>query len=309
MYVDLYWRLLSAFLSLWLQTPPWRQVLHENTLLNCLDLAEKTQAEKQYSGLRWVCDQRKWETSLVVKCGMLEWDHLDLHLGPAIFTKTENLAKLFNSIEYLTHCCIMRTKWVNRGKYFQSIRHMETTIKVLAIITIRRWDGGWHHWLNGHEFEQTLGDGDGWGSLACGSPWGHKESDMNEWMNNSNYYRSHVKKMSSSWNFRDKQYFLKQFYDQKPISSLFVSKSALQTTGHGAHPAHYLFLYNQQVRKGFTILNGWKNIKRRSCFMTRDWGGKHETLGETGNSKPNFPPRDLSKFQALLSMPRSWSLS
>ena len=31
---------------------------------------------------------------------------------------------------------------------------------------------GWHHRLNGHEFEQTLGDGDGQGSLACCSPWG-----------------------------------------------------------------------------------------------------------------------------------------
>ena len=36
---------------------------------------------------------------------------------------------------------------------------------------------GWHHWLSGHEFDQALGDGKGQGSLACCSPWGHKESD------------------------------------------------------------------------------------------------------------------------------------
>ena len=36
---------------------------------------------------------------------------------------------------------------------------------------------GWHHQLNGHEFEQTLGDSEGQGSLECCSPWGHKESD------------------------------------------------------------------------------------------------------------------------------------
>ena len=36
---------------------------------------------------------------------------------------------------------------------------------------------GWHHQLNGHEFEQTPGDSEGRGSLACHSPWGHKESD------------------------------------------------------------------------------------------------------------------------------------
>ena len=42
---------------------------------------------------------------------------------------------------------------------------------------------GWHHQLNGHEFEQALGISDGQGSLACYTPWGHKESDMMEWLN------------------------------------------------------------------------------------------------------------------------------
>ena len=42
---------------------------------------------------------------------------------------------------------------------------------------------GWHHHLNGHEFEQALGVGDGQGSLVCRSPWGHKESDMTERLN------------------------------------------------------------------------------------------------------------------------------
>ena len=37
---------------------------------------------------------------------------------------------------------------------------------------------GWYHWLNGHEFEQTLRDTEGQGSLVCCSPWGHRESDM-----------------------------------------------------------------------------------------------------------------------------------
>ena len=37
---------------------------------------------------------------------------------------------------------------------------------------------GWRHWLDGHEFEQAPGVGDGQGSQACCSPWGHKESDM-----------------------------------------------------------------------------------------------------------------------------------
>ena len=39
---------------------------------------------------------------------------------------------------------------------------------------------GWHHGLNGHEFEQAPGVGDGQGSLACCSAWGRKESDVTE---------------------------------------------------------------------------------------------------------------------------------
>ena len=42
---------------------------------------------------------------------------------------------------------------------------------------------GWRHQLNGHEFEQALGVGEGQGSLVCCSPWGCKESDRTEWMN------------------------------------------------------------------------------------------------------------------------------
>ena len=44
---------------------------------------------------------------------------------------------------------------------------------------------GWHHRLNGHELEQTLGDSEGQGSLAYCSPWGRKESDTTEGLNNS----------------------------------------------------------------------------------------------------------------------------
>ena len=45
---------------------------------------------------------------------------------------------------------------------------------------------GWHHLLNGHEFEQAPGDSEGQGSLMCCGPWGCKESDMTERLNNQN---------------------------------------------------------------------------------------------------------------------------
>ena len=42
---------------------------------------------------------------------------------------------------------------------------------------------GWHHWLDGHEFEQALGVGDRQGRLVCHSTWGHKELDTTERLN------------------------------------------------------------------------------------------------------------------------------
>ena len=48
---------------------------------------------------------------------------------------------------------------------------------------------GWHHRLDGHEFELSPGDGEGQGSLACCSPWGHKESDMSKQLINNNTTR------------------------------------------------------------------------------------------------------------------------
>ena len=45
---------------------------------------------------------------------------------------------------------------------------------------------GWHHQLNGHEFEQAPGDGEGQGILVYCSPWWCKESDMTRWLKNNN---------------------------------------------------------------------------------------------------------------------------
>ena len=45
---------------------------------------------------------------------------------------------------------------------------------------------GWHHQLDGHEFEQAPGDGEGQGGLACCSPWVCKESDVTSQLDNNN---------------------------------------------------------------------------------------------------------------------------
>ena len=47
---------------------------------------------------------------------------------------------------------------------------------------------GWHHWLDGREFEQVPGDGEGQGSLAWCSPWSYKESNTTWWLNSNNHF-------------------------------------------------------------------------------------------------------------------------
>ena len=62
---------------------------------------------------------------------------------------------------------------------------------------------GWHHRLNGHEFEQTLGGGEGQGSLTCCSPWGHTESDTTERLNNDNIWELAPQELDPSPRFPD----------------------------------------------------------------------------------------------------------
>ena len=50
---------------------------------------------------------------------------------------------------------------------------------------------GWHDRLNGHEFEQTPGDSEAKGNLACCSPWGCRELDMTQRLNNNNPRMTH----------------------------------------------------------------------------------------------------------------------
>ena len=64
---------------------------------------------------------------------------------------------------------------------------------------------GWHHWVDGHEFEEALGVGNGQGNLVCCSPWGPKEWDMTEqmnWLMNFRYVKKQQKGIFSwgmSW--------------------------------------------------------------------------------------------------------------
>ena len=69
---------------------------------------------------------------------------------------------------------------------------------------------GWHHWLNGHEFEQALGVGDGQGSMTCCGSWDHKELDTTERLS-----------WTERWNWIDFFFYI-YIYLHAVISSLFL---------------------------------------------------------------------------------------
>ena len=76
---------------------------------------------------------------------------------------------------------------------------------------------GWHHRFSRQEFEQAPGVGEGQGSLASCSPWGHRESDVNERLNNSKtmHRNVHQKKKANFTAFHSKKLHLKIQKPQK----------------------------------------------------------------------------------------------
>ena len=90
---------------------------------------------------------------------------------------------------------ILKLKLQYFGHLMQRVDSLEKTVMLREIGGRRRggrqrmrWMAGWHHWLNGHEFGWTPGVGNGQGGLACCGPWGHKESDMTEWLRRKNWF-------------------------------------------------------------------------------------------------------------------------
>ena len=92
------------------------------------------------------------------------------------------------SPEYLSEGLMLKLNFQFFGHLMKRTDSLEKTLMLGKIEGRRRRARqgemvGWHHQLNGHEFEQAPGVGDGQGSLACCRPWGPKESDMTEQLN------------------------------------------------------------------------------------------------------------------------------
>ena len=89
---------------------------------------------------------------------------------------------------------------------------------------------GWHHQLNGHEFEQAPGIGDGQGGLVCCSPWGRKESDMTEqlYFTNERNQRQHKQMERYSWFLSRKNQYCENDYMTK--CNLQIQRDPYQIT-------------------------------------------------------------------------------
>ena len=112
------------------------------------------------------------------------------------------------NLEYSLEGLMLKLKFQYFGYLMWRADSLEKTL-MLGKIEGRRRRGqedemvGWHYQLNGHEFEQTLGDSEGQGSLACCSPWVHKELDTTEQLNNNknNIHEAVKFSFTSSQNF------------------------------------------------------------------------------------------------------------
>ena len=116
---------------------------------------------------------------------------------------------------------------------------------------------GWHHRLNGHEFEQASGLGDGQGSLACCSPWDHRVG--HDWATELNW--SLCAGLLTKWP------------PCRKVSAWVlhnIPEQGLATTARGTWPAWFLFQEGPEPRMIFTFVNGWKRIKSRIWFVTQN---------------------------------------
>ena len=95
---------------------------------------------------------------------------------------------------------------------------------------------GWHHWLNGHEFEQALGDSEGRESLVCCSPWGIKEPVKTEWLQNNNNVYEHLLSPSKS-------------HDQAQLQEAVTSTSQLHRKRGKEFVVYFVVYHRETVNK------------------------------------------------------------
>ena len=128
---------------------------------------------------------------------------------------------------------------------------------------------GWHHQLNGHEFEQTLGDSEGQGSLACCSPWGHKESDMTEQLNNNKSCQRRCLEslqMRAAWSHGDK--FSVSAGRSQQLHTHLWTKTLLMQPSKWLPPRRRDCGKPERPRSLWLFFRGWSSMRSRSLKKT-----------------------------------------
>ena len=119
------------------------------------------------------------------------WCWRRLLRAPWTARSNQSILKEINP-EYSLEGLMLKLKFQYFGHLMRRADSLEKTLMLGKTEGRRRrgWQEvemvGWNHQLNGHEFEQARGDSEGQGSLGCCSPWGCKESDTTERLNNNN---------------------------------------------------------------------------------------------------------------------------
>ena len=135
----------------------------------------------------WTVKKLSAEELMLLNCGVGE-DSWRLLRVPWTARSNQSILKICPgcSLERL----MLKLKLQYFGHLMQRIDSLGTTLMLGKIEgrrrRVRQMIVGWHHWLNGHEFEQTPGDSEGQGSLARCSSWDCKESDTTWQLNNNN---------------------------------------------------------------------------------------------------------------------------
>ena len=109
---------------------------------------------------------------------------------------------------------------------------------------------GWHHPLNRYEFEQTLGDGEGQGSLACCSPRGHKESDTTERLNNNKRLKQWVTNFKGPLGLGNKL----------PSAAVRVPGHTQGPQGSQSPPALHPFFFHLPKQRTHCATKFWKEL-------------------------------------------------
>ena len=123
---------------------------------------------------------------------------------------------------------------------------------------------GWDHWPNGHEFEQASGDSEGQRGLACCSPWGCKELDTTEWLNNNN-------KKDLEILLLDVLTRLKTYVHTKPAHS-FIHNFKIWKWPRGLSGGewiHYYIISSTKIKRKKKTLKPLKDMEEIKIYSTK----------------------------------------